>query len=350
MQLYSLQIRLEKESLYNLFKNLIMNYKDLKPTDFELIPKGENITARTLELDIKKDFKIFIFSEKTSVFSCLLPVSSTLPKLPEINGLIIQYQLFGEAGSEKNNYILLECRTKAYLTNYTEILKEIISEYDKGNSELLKVINKIISKWRHFLAQPASLIMKEDEIVGLLGELIFLSKLIQIHNTDALSIWTAERGEEDFISSGKVIEVKTTLKEKHEHIINGIDQLLIRSGRVKHILSLLLLSSASEHAINLPAIVKECAEMFADDPKSYDLFFKKLKIRGYDARDYLQYLEFSYVYNRGAYFNVDSSFPKLTKDELAEPLNSRISKLRYSIDMEGLPSSDFLLTDLKEVI
>jgi hypothetical protein len=327
-----------------------MNYKDLKPADFELIPKGEKISARVLELDIKKDVKIFIFSEKASVYSCLLPVNSTLPKLPEINGLIIQYQLFGEAGSEKKNYILLECRSKAYLPNYTEILKEILSEYDKGNSELLKVINKIISKWRHFLAQPSSLILKEDEIVGLIGELMFLSRLITKNGADALTIWAAERGEEDFINTGKVIEVKTTLKEKHEHIINGIDQLLVKPSRVKHILSLLISPSASEHSVSLPLKVKECADMFSEDPESYDLFFKKLKIRGYDARDYLQYLEYTYEYIRGGYFNVDASFPKLTTDELAAPLNSRISKVRYSLDMEGLPNIDFLLTDLNEVI
>ncbi len=327
-----------------------MNYKDLKPVDFELIPKGEKISARVLELDIKKDVKIFIFSEKASVYSCLLPVNSTLPKLPEINGLIIQYQLFGEAGSEKKNYILLECRSKAYLPNYTEILKEILSGYDIGNSELLKVINKIISKWRHFLAQPSSLILKEDEIVGLIGELMFLSKLINKNGADALTIWAAEGGEEDFINTRKVIEVKTTLKEKHEHIINGIDQLLVKPSRVKHILSLLISPSASEHSVSLPLKVKECADMFSEDPESYDLFFKKLKIRGYDARDYLQYLEYTYEYISGGYFNVDASFPKLTTDELAAPLNSRISKVRYLLDMEGLPNIDFLLTNLNEVI
>jgi hypothetical protein len=327
-----------------------MNYKDLKPSDFELIPKGEKIKARVLELDIKKDFKIFIFSEKTNSYSCLLPVSSTLPKLPEINGLIIQYQLFGEARSEKKNYILLECRSKAYLPNYTEILKEILAEYDTGNSELLTIINKIISKWRHFLAQPTSLILKEDEIIGLLGELMVLSKLIKSHGADALTIWTAGSGEEDFINSGHVIEVKTTLKEKHEHIINGIDQLLVKPNRVKHILSLLISPSNSVHSHSLPLIVKECADMFAEDPASYDLFFKKLKNRGYDARDYLQYLEYAYEFIRGGYFNIDKSFPKLTTAELAVSLNSRISKIRYSLDMEGLPNKDFLLTELNDVI
>ncbi len=327
-----------------------MNYKDLKPDDFELIPKGERINARVIELDLKKDVKIFIFSEKESVYSCLLPVSSTLPKLPEINGLVIQYQLFGETGHVKNNYILLECHSRAYLPNYTEILKEILEEFDKGDSELLEVINKIISKWRHFLAQPTSLILNEDQIIGLIGELMVLSRLIKLYGADALTIWSAGSGEEDFINCGKVIEVKTTLKEKHEHIINGIDQLLVKSDRLKHILSLLISPSASENSFTLPLKVKECSDLYTDDPESYDLFFKKLKIRGYDARDFLQYLKYTYEFIRGGYFNIDKSFPKLTTDELASPLNSRISKVRYSLDMEGLASKDFLLTELNDVI
>jgi hypothetical protein len=327
-----------------------MNYKDLKPKDFELIPKGEKISARVLELDIKKDLKIFIFSEEINVYSCLLPVSSTSHKLPEINGLFVKYQLFGEAGCEKTNYILLECRSEAYLINYTEILKEILSEYDKGDSELMKVINKVISKWRHFLAQPSNLILKEDEIVGLIGELMFLSKLIKARGIEALTIWTAEKGYEDFINAGKVVEVKATLKEKHEHIINGIDQLLVKSDSIKHILSLILSQSFSEYSVSLPIKIKECSDLLIEDPEYFNLFFKKLKLRGYDARDQKQYLEYSYELMRGGYFKVDASFPKLTIDELAAPLNSRISKVRYLIDMEGLPNSDFLKTEINDII
>ena len=125
---------------------------------------------------------------------------------------------------------------------------------------------------------------------------------------------------------------------------------MVKPSRVKHILSLLISPSASEHSVSLPLKVKECADMFSEDPESYDLFFKKLKIRGYYARVYLQYLEFTYEYISGGYFNVDASFPKLTTDELAAPLNSRISKVRYLLDMEGLPNIDFLLTNLNEVI
>jgi hypothetical protein len=327
-----------------------MNYKDLRPQDFEQIPKGEKITARKIELDLRRDCKIYIFSEKENIYSCLLSVNSIVPKLPQINGLNIQYQLFGEPGKEKENYILLECRSAKYLPNYTDILKEIITEYDNGNSDLYKIINKAISKWKHFLAQPISNILKEDEIVGLLGELLFLFKLVKQYGSEALTIWTAERGEEDFINSDKVVEVKATLNQKHEHIINGIDQLIVKPDRKKHILSLLLSRSVSEYSFSLPLKVEKCAEMFSDDPVSYDLFFEKLKSRGYDTRDHKEYLEFAYELIRGGYFSVDKSFPKLTTDELSAPLNSRISKVRYLIDMEGLPNNDFMLTEIKEII
>lgn len=327
-----------------------MNYKDLKPVDFELIPKGKKINARVLELDKKKEIKTFIFSEKANVYSCLLQVRSALPKLPEINGLIIQYELFGEVGSEENNFILLECHSKSYLSNFTEIIKEILSEYDNQDFELIKVINRVIAKWRYFLAKPSNQLLSEEKIIGLIGELMFLSKLIRIYNEDALNIWTANSGEEDFINLGKIIEVKTTLNEKHEHIINGIDQLLIKDGSEKQILSLLLTKSSNLNSISLPIIIDECAENFAEDPENYDLFYKKLSNRGYDVRDNSEYLEYSYIVNRGGYFNVDSSFPKLTKAELASPLNSRISKIRYTVDMEGLPCKDFRTTDLKVII
>lgn len=327
-----------------------MNYKDLKPTDFELIPRGEKITARVIDLDVKKETNIYIFSEKINVFSCLISVDTILPKLPEINGLKIEYQVFGETGLEEKNYILLECHSKSYLSNFTEIIKEILSEYDNQDFELIKVINRVIAKWRYFLAKPSNQILSEDKIIGLIGELMFLSKLILFYYEDSLNIWTANSGEEDFINHGKIIEVKTTLNEKHEHIINGIDQLLIKDGCEKQILSLLLTKSSNLNSISLPIIIDECAGNFVEDPENYDLFYKKLSYRGYDVRDNSEYLEYSYILNRGGYFNVDSSFPKLTKAELASQLNSRISKIRYTVDMEGLPCKDFRTTDLKVII
>jgi len=324
-----------------------MNYKDLKPSDFILIPKGEKLKARVLELDVKNSTEIFIFSEEEGVYTCLIAVDSDTYKLPDINGLFIRYEQFAVLGSEMKQYISLECRTKSYALIYTEILKEILSEFDNSALELLKVIMKVISKWRHFLAQPKIQILKESEIVGLIGELMFLSKLINNHPEDALSSWTADEGMQDFTISGRFIEVKTSTREMHEHIINGLDQLLVDPNTSKFILSLLISPSKSLNSISLPKIVQQCSDLLVDFPEIFDMFFKKLLIRGYDVRDQAHYSEFLYEYRRGAYFNIDESFPKLTSHQLAGPLNARITKVRYNLDMDGLPCKDFISTDLK---
>lgn len=327
-----------------------MNYKNLTPSEFELIPKAEKINARKLDLDNRDDLKVFIFSEKPNTYSCLLSVESTKIKLPNINGLIIEYQLFGEAGFDKNNFILIECNTAAYLNNYTEILTEILEIYDNSKNHLVEIIHKVISKWRHFLGEPKDDILSEENIVGLIGELLFLNKLIKIHGANALTIWKADKGEEDFINSEKILEVKTSLRGKHEHIINGIDQLLINPKKQKNILSILLTKSKSESSISLPSLINKCADLYENDPENLDLFYKKIKQRGYDSRDQQLYFDFTYDYQRGGYFEVNNSFPKLTTDELISPLNSRISKVRYTLDFEGIDNQDFLTTVISEII
>jgi hypothetical protein len=327
-----------------------MIYKDFQATDFESIPKGEKINARVLDFENNKHLKAFVFSEKAGVYSCLLPVNDTKSKLPELSGILIHYEQFKMPASEMRWHVLIECRTKAYLVNFTEILKEIISELDKGKSDTVKCLHLVISKWRHFLSVPSSEILSEENILGLLGELLLLKTLIDAFKADAISYWAAERGEEDFFINNRVIEVKATLKEKHEHVINGIDQLLILKGKNKFILSLLFLKSENDFDFNLPHVINQCVESLSDFPPALDLFFSKLKLRGYDHRDSNLYLKHNYKLYKGGYFEVNESFPRLTNHELIQPLNSRISKVRYTIDMEGLPNKDFLTTPINDLV
>ena len=327
-----------------------MYYKNLTPSKFELIPKGEKINAQILEIENRNDLKVYVFSEKENSYTCLLSVNNTTNKLPKINGLTIEYQFFGEPGLEKNSYIFIECHTSTYLNNYCEILKEILELYDNSEIQLVEIINRVISKWRYFLGEPKDDILSEDNIIGLIGELIFLKELLKTQAAFALTIWKADKGEEDFINSQKVLEVKTTIKSKHEHIINGIDQLLINPEKQKFILSILLNKSKSESSFSLPSIINICTDLIENDRENLDNFYKKLKNRGYDSRDHKSYLDYTYDYYRGAYFAINHSFPKLTTQELISPLNSRISKVRYTLDLEGLDSRDFLTTAIKDII
>ena len=322
-----------------------MNYKDLKISDFEVISVGEVFVTSKIELDNINDIEIFV-SKDSKTYSCLLATNNATEKLPEINGLKISYQQFKKNGTDFSSFIVIECENDGYLNNFILILKEIIESYDNSNFDIDKSVNIVISKWRYFLAAPKSNILKEDEIVGLIGELLLLNKLIDTVNVDAIDYWVASNGEEDFIFNTTIIEVKSTQKDKHEHIINGIDQLAFNPLKRKFILSIIFNKSTSTNSISLPRIINDCSNKLSLFPDKKGTFYSILKGRGYDIRDQDQYFEFSYEYIRGGYFEIDESFPKLTQDELKSGLNSRISKIRYTIDMEGLQSEDFNSTNL----
>ncbi len=323
-----------------------MNYTNFQEADFKVIKSGERFVPYILNLKNKTEFESFAFSENENSYCCLLHVKNTTGNLPKMNGLSIRYEEFTKTGSSKADYILIECKNKSYLSNFTLMLKEILSEYDNSNYSLEKSLNKVVSRWRHFLSLPKLNILSEDEIIGLIGELLLLEKFLKNDPLDSLVNWIANDGEEDFIRNEIVIEVKATLKGKHEHIINGIDQLLIQSNRTKVILSLLLNNSVSHDSFSLPGLIERCEKIIDNNAEQIDALYEKLRKRGYDPRDRNLYENFQFDIIRGGYFRVDNLFPKLTTFELKQSLNSRISKVRYTIDMEGLDNLDFSSTDI----
>lgn len=328
-----------------------MNYRELTSAEFEALPKGDRINARQLVLDAKSSTRIYIFRNASGSHSCLLQALKSDRKLPDIRGINIAYETFGKPDEEKIPFIHLECTMPAYNDNFTEIVREILADFDSGNDGMAKSVDKVIRKWKHFLSDPENALMKEDEILGLTGELIFLNKLLAAYGHESIKMWTADRGEEDFIWQDYVVEVKATLKERHEHIINGIDQLQVIQGRIKFILSLLFIKSAGENQqTTLPTLIDDITGMLTDFPEEEEMFYRKLKSRGYDARDAAGYLEYKYNLLKGGYFRVDESFPKLTTDELKAPLSPRISKVRYLADLEGLINLNFIDTDVQTII
>jgi hypothetical protein len=328
-----------------------MHYKELTSNNFAELPKGDRINARQLVPDIRKDTRIYIFRNASGSHSCLLQALKSNRKLPDIRGINIAYETFGKPDEVKIPFIHLECTMPAYNDNFTEIVREILADFDAGKDEMAKSTDKVIRKWKHFLSDPENALMNEDEILGLTGELMFLHKLIDAYGPESIKMWTADRGEEDFIWQDYVVEVKATLKERHEHIINGIDQLLVIAERIKYILSMLFIKSTSENLqTTLPALIDDITAMLTEFPEEEELFYRKLKSRGYDARDAAGYLEYKYSMLKGGYFRVDESFPKLTTDELKAPLSPRISKVRYLADLEGLYNLNFNDTDVKTII
>jgi hypothetical protein len=322
----------------------------LEANQFGTFSLGDKYMPKKITIENRKEIEVYIFIDENKYYNCLFSTVNTDEKLPQINGLTITYEKFKKFGSELSDFILVKCKEEEYVNYFLQILNEILDHINNNYISLVKSINVIILKWRHFLSFPKSYILDESNIIGLIGELLFLEKLLDKENYNAIDFWVAEERKEDFLINSNIIEVKATLNSNHVHIINGIDQLLIIPNFNKYILSIILTKRDSINKINLPCLIDKVNDKIKENPEKTELFYFKLKQRKYDIRDREEYLNFNYEFITASYFFIDENFPKLTTKELSKALNNRISKIRYTIDLEGLPNDDFNTLNITKFI
>ena len=62
---------------------------------------------------------------------------------------------------------------------------------------------------------------------------------------------------------------------------------------------------------------------------------------GYNRIHQEEYRKTKFDMYGGKFFTVNEYFPKLTSDYLKQPLDCRVSEIRYTIDLEGLSGESF---------
>ena len=318
-----------------------MDYRNLKPEDFVHKTTESTVFAVPLELIKRAETRAFIFKNTQGGLVCLLETENQTEKLPKIRGVDISYQEYGQPNQNKDLFIQLICRNSAYSEIFTRIIPDILNDYDNSDRVMSLSLNRVFQKWKAFLADMQKRKLSEEDITGLIGELLFLGKLWEKCGSEALRFWVADEGGNDFVSETTLAEIKATTRGKHQHVINGIDQLLDSPGKQKFIVSLIFARNAGETGLCLPDLVQHFEALLTEEFEKTEIFFKNLANRGYDPTAADEYSEYYYSLIRGAFFRVDENLPRLTTGELKRPLDSRISKVRYTLDLEGLSCVDF---------
>lgn len=318
-----------------------MHYKELTSDDFPLVEDEQNFKAKEISIDGVGETQVFIYKTPQYNNVCLIRSETKYEELPQIKGFELTLNEFGKPGEEKDIYVKMECLNSSYNDIFTKIIIDILKNFEESERNVVQAIRNTLHKWKTFLADQNKRMLSEDEIIGLIGELLFLKEIFNDIGNEAVKYWIADKGENDFIIDKTFAEIKATTKEKHEHIINGIDQLLEIPGKQKYLLSLIFSRSASPEAINLPKLVQYFNQKLQGDYEISDIFLELLLGRGYDVTRQDNYYSYSYYLIRGAYFKIIEGIPRLTTKELKNPLDSRISKVRYTLNLEGLNSVEF---------
>lgn len=188
-------------------------------------------------------------------------------------------------------------------------------------------------RWKKLLEKGFSGIMDQAEIRGLVGELLFLNKLISLYGSGkSIDSWVGPFGEDqDFRFSDRWYEVKTVRPGASKVTISSVEQLDLFSYQGELIVNYLDNTSSSEPgAFNLIDLVKEIRnkideiqvkERFDSIIENYGLFLLE--------EEYSQYF---YSLRKTNHFLIRGNFPLIRRSDL----NAGVINAKYEISLNAL--------------
>lgn len=249
-------------------------------------------------------------------------------------GLNVDSSVLNVEFRPSQKWAVVSCTARAHVPAFTHIVKEISGLILKDRCDPVEAINAVIGKWKSFWGKPPGDVLSEEEQMGLVGELALLERIIVKKGTGFVKCWFGPAGKHDFQSCALNLEVKTTSRGRHSHIINGIDQLTPPLNKKLFVVS--KLAAQDESGMSLTAVVAAIERLLKKSPADYHAFASMLSNSGYRREHERDYLNFRFLFSEEKWFEVDRSFPKMSSAELKHALSSRISEVRYRLDLEGL--------------
>ena len=192
-------------------------------------------------------------------------------------------------------------------------------------------------RWRK-LFQKKSKLLDENEIMGLIGELLFLKDYLfeNIDYQTAISSWTGwDKTHKDFSYSSIWYEIKSVNASKNSVKISSVEQL---SSSIVGFLVVFKLEKMSPtfDGIKVNKLATEILNILPTDEMKEEYLGKLSNFNfSFDS----DYDDFVYDISRVLHYRVENNFPRLTRDEIP----NAIIKAQYEISLSEI---DEYLSDL----
>ena len=262
----------------------------------------------------------------------LIPVAEvpTVPIHPDLRGLRVRIKRLPD-GAFIAVMADATCE-RAFCGVCTEIVIAIVEHGRRP----INVVASVLKAWAA-LWKPAKSLMADITQIGLMGELIALEKIIMpAVGPAAIGHWTGPDKElNDFVGDFIHVEVKTTTKSWHEHVIATHDQLSVPAGRDLFVISILLESSAAG-TMSLATQIDRVTDLLRGEPEHLDDFL--VKVGKYEWTEEMRYAPELIRFNLhgSGIFPVDDFFPRLPDGFVLPP---GVKSLKYVSDLANIPSA-----------
>lgn len=216
---------------------------------------------------------------------------------------------------------------------FSTVAAEMI-EAVPGSANASAACRRILDRWRELLERVPTIRLSDEELIGLLGELLVLRDLLK-RSPDAVNLWwgPVDRDRHDFRGNSKAIEVKSTRSRQGRRCqIHGHDQLEVPADGELYLSFLRF--EPDNRGLSLPGIVGELRELTADRAE----LERRLALAGIPAGTEAEYREQSFTPVERRMYQVDGDFPRIVSETFAggaPPAN--VTDIRYKIDLSSEP-------------
>jgi hypothetical protein len=207
-------------------------------------------------------------------------------------------------------------------------LIESLRTYTNTGSEALFLLHRL-EKWRRLL-EASKRGLSHAELVGLIGELLFLERLIHsIGPVAAVDAWLGPSGApQDFQNGGRIYEIKSCAIGGHTVVISSLEQL--HTGTTPTSLIVYGIGSCgadSSGAFTLNQLLTRIRQVL-ESTTATSTFELKLGEVGYDEKQ--PEAESPFVVQKIRAFDVRNTFPRLTPTTVSPAVTSAT----YGLDLD----------------
>jgi hypothetical protein len=202
-----------------------------------------------------------------------------------------------------------------------------------NEKEALKLVISRYKQWSKLLETQRSGLMDEHSRKGLLGELLFLEQRIRTSNAalEAVQGWSgAESADQDFMYSDGWYEIKSIVTSAQSVSISSLEQLDCADNGDLVVIRIDKSAPERTGAVSLYEVVQRIKDALSAEASALDLFQTKLMAYGY--LDLQEYDEQKYTHSNTQHYEVDNSFPRLTKNNVPP----QIVAAHYEVDIASL--------------
>jgi len=241
-------------------------------------------------------------------------------------------------GQQSCQYIDILCLDPSGYSGFDLIGNELISGMSDESPVPAEIVHQVLARWRRFWGQIPQGILSQNEIIGLIAELRFLSERLipEAGPAEAVKRWRGPYGSRhDFEWPGSSVEVKSTTSSRGRIFhINGIDQLDPPENGTLYFFGVRLREEGGGET-TLPGIIEECYNLISQEGGALDRFESALIQAGYSPIHNEDYERVRFRVIEEALFEVTKDFPRITAGNFTGGIPAGIERVEYEINLNG---------------